>query len=74
MWFAGTHMWVNRVGGCMANGQSSPQADNRGCALCAISRLMPRSKIHSLYHFVSDCKQARGNDNPKRLGRFDVDR
>jgi hypothetical protein len=37
-------------------------------------RPMRRSEIHSLYHFVSDCKHARGNDNRKRLGGFDVDR
>src|SRR5215470_19761507 len=42
--------------------------------LSANCRLMRRSKIHSLYHFVSGCKHARGNDNPKRLGGFDVDR
>jgi hypothetical protein len=44
------------------------------CTLSANCRLTRRNKIHSLYHFVSDCKHARGNDNPKRLGGFDVDR
>ena len=42
--------------------------------LCASCRLMRRSKIHSLDHFVSDCKHARGHDNRERPGGFDVDR
>jgi hypothetical protein len=36
--------------------------------------LVRRNKIHLFYHFVSDCEHARGNNNPKRLGGFDIDR
>ena len=71
---AETLRWRQVDGGASAYPRLSVDLMRRSeFTLRANCRLVRRSKIHSLYHFVSDCKHARGNDYPKRLGGFDVD-